>query len=345
MMDIAETTTLADREILASRLFDAPRDLVWSAWTDVRHLEQWWGPFGFTTTTRRAQIKPGGEWRFVMHGLDGTDYENIITFLAVEAPARLAYTATRGRRDQDITFEVEIAFAAEETGRGSRCARFPSMRRVTVIEKYGARGDARTHRATARPPGAAGCFVITRSFEAPLDLVWRAHTEVEHLRQWWGPKGLPCTTPRRPAAWWNLPLRPAHAGGQEMWGRFVYREIIPQRRIVWVNSFSDARRPYASSASLDWPLGMLVMASFAAQGAGTTLTLRSAPSTRATTSAASSGGLQVDGRRLRRNTTSSPPCAPPGAESRSPRRIVFTSIAARGIAMRDWAGRTLPWRV
>jgi len=90
-MDIAETTRLADREILATRLLDAPRDLVWSAWTDVRHLEQWWGPTGFTTTTRRVEIRPGGEWRFVMHGPDGTDYENIITFLEVEAPTRLVY--------------------------------------------------------------------------------------------------------------------------------------------------------------------------------------------------------------------------------------------------------------
>ena len=60
--------------MVGTRLLDAPRELVWSVWTDPKHLAQWWGPDGFRTTTSAFDFKPGGVWRFVMHGPDGRDY-------------------------------------------------------------------------------------------------------------------------------------------------------------------------------------------------------------------------------------------------------------------------------
>ena len=63
----------ADREIVISRVISAPRELVFEAFTDVRHLSRWWGPEGFTTTTRAFEFRVGGERDFVMHGPDGTD--------------------------------------------------------------------------------------------------------------------------------------------------------------------------------------------------------------------------------------------------------------------------------
>jgi uncharacterized protein YndB with AHSA1/START domain len=65
----------ADREIVMSRVIGAPRELVFEAFTRVRHLSRWWGPEGFTTTTRSFEFRVGGEWDFVMHGPDGTDYQ------------------------------------------------------------------------------------------------------------------------------------------------------------------------------------------------------------------------------------------------------------------------------
>jgi hypothetical protein len=60
------------KAIVATREFDAPRALVFEVWTDPKHLSQWWGPTGFTTTTSAFEMKVGGVWRFVMHGPDGT---------------------------------------------------------------------------------------------------------------------------------------------------------------------------------------------------------------------------------------------------------------------------------
>jgi len=79
------------RMIIATRVFNAPRELVFDAWTDQKHLAQWWGPDGFSTTTRSIDIRAGGVWRFVMHGPDGRDYENRITYVEVMKPKRLVY--------------------------------------------------------------------------------------------------------------------------------------------------------------------------------------------------------------------------------------------------------------
>src|SRR5258707_3197924 len=76
----------ADREIVISRVISAPRELVFEAFTEVRHLSQWWGPEGFTTTTRAFEFRVGGEWDFVMHGPDGTDFQEWISWTQI-APA------------------------------------------------------------------------------------------------------------------------------------------------------------------------------------------------------------------------------------------------------------------
>jgi uncharacterized protein YndB with AHSA1/START domain len=64
---------------------------VFRAWTDPAQVSVWWGPRGFTTTSHEIDIRPGGRWRFVMHGPDGTDYDNLITFVEIVAPERLVY--------------------------------------------------------------------------------------------------------------------------------------------------------------------------------------------------------------------------------------------------------------
>ena len=76
-------TAAADREIVLTRLLDAPRELVWRAFTEPEHLLKWWGPDGFTNTFHEFDLRPGGVWRFVMHAPNGTDYDNFVRFLEV----------------------------------------------------------------------------------------------------------------------------------------------------------------------------------------------------------------------------------------------------------------------
>jgi len=77
--DAPAQSATADREIVISRVISAPRELVFEAFTEVRHLSRWWGPEGFTTTTRAFEFRAGGVWDFVMHGPDGTDYQEWIS--------------------------------------------------------------------------------------------------------------------------------------------------------------------------------------------------------------------------------------------------------------------------
>jgi uncharacterized protein YndB with AHSA1/START domain len=92
------------RSIVGTRVFDAPRELVFAAWTEPQHLSQWWGPDGFTTTTHAFEFRAGGVWRFVMHGPDGRDYENRITFDEIVPPERIVYHHGGGGDVEPVQF-------------------------------------------------------------------------------------------------------------------------------------------------------------------------------------------------------------------------------------------------
>jgi uncharacterized protein YndB with AHSA1/START domain len=122
-------------------------------------------------------------------------------------------------------------------------------------------------------------FTITRVVDAPRDKVWRAWTEVEHLRQWWGPKGFAvthCKVDLRPGGIVHYCLR--MPDGAEMWGKFVYREIAKPERLVWINSFSDKDGgTTVHPMSPDWPREMLTKVTFEAQGGKTKVTVQWVP--------------------------------------------------------------------
>jgi uncharacterized protein YndB with AHSA1/START domain len=128
------------RSIITTRLLDAPRELVWKAWADPKHLAQWWGPTGFTTTTSAFDMRPGGVWRFVMHGPDGRDYENRITFNEIVKPERLVYSHDGGEDVEDVQFRTTVTF--EDLGGKTKLTMrgvFPTAaERDRVAKEYGA---------------------------------------------------------------------------------------------------------------------------------------------------------------------------------------------------------------
>ncbi|HEX6853734.1 MAG TPA: SRPBCC family protein [Streptosporangiaceae bacterium] len=102
-------SAMADREIVISRVIDAPRELVFEAFTEVRHLSRWWGPAGFTTTTRSFEFRVGGAWDFVLHGPDGTDYSEWISWTEIAPPERIALRHGESRGDPNA-FESVLTF-------------------------------------------------------------------------------------------------------------------------------------------------------------------------------------------------------------------------------------------
>jgi uncharacterized protein YndB with AHSA1/START domain len=126
--------------MVGTRLLDAPRQLVWSVWTDPKHLSQWWGPNGFRTTTSAFEFKAGGVWRFVMHGPNGRDYQNRITFDEIVKPERIAYHHGGDDDVEPVQFRTVVTF--DDLGAKTRVTLrgvFPSAEeRKRVIWEYGA---------------------------------------------------------------------------------------------------------------------------------------------------------------------------------------------------------------
>src|ERR1700722_8445011 len=100
------------REIVTTRLINAPRELVFEVWTKPEHIAKWWGPDGFTNTIKEMEVKPGGVWRFIMHGPNGMDFPTKIVYSEVVKPERLAYRVGAHDENDPNFFDVVVTFEA-----------------------------------------------------------------------------------------------------------------------------------------------------------------------------------------------------------------------------------------
>ena len=130
---------------------------------------------------------------------------------------------------------------------------------------------------TTQTAAAGSDFVISRVLDAPRDLVWKCFTDPEHMKQWWGPKGVKVVKSEmdlRPGGTYHYAMQVP--GGPVMWGKQVYREITPKDRLVFINSFSDengglTRHPMAPN----WPIETMSIFTFEDQpGNKTKFTVR-----------------------------------------------------------------------
>jgi uncharacterized protein YndB with AHSA1/START domain len=179
-------------EIVTTRLFEAPSELVWRAYTDSDHVEQWWGPVGFTTTTQEMDVRPGGLWRHTMHGPDGRDYPNRIAYTRVERPWLLAWA-----HDDDsggapwfhvtITFEVlgERTLVTMRHIFPNGAARDANIKAFGSVQGAIDTTNRLAHHLVTMPEERD--FIISREYDAPPERVWQVWTDPHHLARWWGP--------------------------------------------------------------------------------------------------------------------------------------------------------------
>ena len=130
---------LSDRELMVSRLIEGPRDVVFEAFTEVQHLSRWWGPEGFTTTTRTFEFSEGGVWEFTMHGPDGSEYPNWIQWMEIRPPEVIVLRHGEGPDDPE---QFSSTFFFEERTDGTRVilrSEFKTKElRDRAAEEYGA---------------------------------------------------------------------------------------------------------------------------------------------------------------------------------------------------------------
>lgn len=269
----------SDRVIIQDRVFDAPRALVFKAWTDAAHLPHWFGPKGFSVTTQAIDIRPGGAWQFVMHGPDGTDFANFMRFEEIVPEERLVY-AHGESPDGPAHFHVTVTFTAEGAKTRLRMRSvFPTAEACAAVKGFGAveLGQQTLDKLAARLKTMG--LSITRTLDAPRDLVYKVWSEAEHLAHWWGPKGFDLevvTLDFRPGGLFHY--RMSNADGAEMWGKFVFVEMTSPERIVYISSFSDpAGNTVQASFLPEFPLEIYNVVTLTEHGGKTTLNLAGGP--------------------------------------------------------------------
>jgi uncharacterized protein YndB with AHSA1/START domain len=273
--------TVMGRELIVTRVFQSPREIVFQTWTDPRHLSHWWGPEGFTITTQTIDVTPGGEWSFVMHGPDGTDYFNRIRYIEIVSPQRLVYSHGD---EKEESFQVTVTM--EEKGNATELtmrAVFPTAEVLEVnVKMYGAvEGAKSTLGRLAEELEALKTtnLEFIRTFKAPRDLVFKTWTDPEHLKHWWGPQGFDINIFKfdlQPGGIFHYSM--VNPDGHQMWGKFVFHEIAGPGKLVFVNSFSDTqgntvRAPFSELFTLE----ILNILTFTEQDGHTTLTMRGGP--------------------------------------------------------------------
>jgi uncharacterized protein YndB with AHSA1/START domain len=234
--------TTGDREITATRIFDAPRDLVWRAFTDPDHLKHWWGPTGFTNTFHSFDFKEGGLWRFTMHGPDGTNYENENRFIKIDWLERIVIDHLCAP-----LFRATMTF--EDLGEKTRLTfhqQFETAEIYQWIKPIAMPGlTEMLERLAARLPAIDPLrreLTISRSFDAPRALVWQAWTDPTQLAKWWGPNGFTnpiCEIDLRVGGEIHIVMRGPDGTDYPMRGMF--KEIVAPEKLVFTNFPVDAQ--------------------------------------------------------------------------------------------------------
>ena len=281
------------KALVLTRTFDAPRALVFKAWTDRDQLARWWGPRGFTNPVCEADARPGGAVRIDMTGPDGTVYPMTGVFHEVEEPERVSFSChahAEAGGETPPTFEVlgtpptfaesdgktTLSLRAVVTKAGPGTEFALSGMEQGWTESLDRLGDLVTKSTRSR---GRGFHPSLAEFNAPRDVVFRAHgPKAEHLAalvpRAKGFTMASCTVDLRPGGVFHYGMR--WPDGKVMWGKWVYREVTRPERIVHVFSFSDeagglTRNPFAP----DWPAEILTTTTFVEHNGKTTLTMRS----------------------------------------------------------------------
>ena len=243
----------AGREIISTRVFDVSRELVFQAWADPVILARWWGPKGFRNTFHEFDARPGGTWRFVMHGPDGTDYKNESVFREIEKPARIVFDHITGPR-----FRVEATFDAEaEKTRVTFRMIFESVAACDQVKGYVVEANeqnfdrlavqlellrAAVKAGHARSPQSDRELAISRIIDAPRERVFKAWTT--RLPEWWGPHGMTtpfCEMDLRPGGVFRTVMRAPD--GSEYPTKGVFLEVVENERIVFTDAYGPGWDP------------------------------------------------------------------------------------------------------
>jgi uncharacterized protein YndB with AHSA1/START domain len=276
-------------ELRIVRVYDAPVKAVWEAWTDPAQVAQWWGPRGFTITTHSKDLRPGGHWRYTMHGPDGTDWPNTTQYLEVEKEKKLVYDHG-GSDDRPALFRVTVLFSEVKGGktRMEMTMATPTAEGIEhirqVIKK--ASGNSTWDRLAEyveKEQSGREVFVIARRFEAAIDKVFEMWTVPGHFAKWIPPAGASME-------FIEGEIRPGGGtfycmvlpGGERLYGRTkileMERSADGRARLVYTQEIVDKEGKVAKHPKLPvWPEVMLTTVEMEEDAGGTRVVVRWEP--------------------------------------------------------------------
>ncbi len=264
-------------ELRLIRVYDAPAKLVWAMWTEDKHVTKWWGPRGFTLTTKSKDMRPGGKWIYTMHGPDGVDWPNMTTYHEVipykklvydhggneERPKLFTVTVTfeehKGKTVMDMTMTLDTPEAAREIKKFIKQAGGNSTwdRLAEYLE----------HEKSGKDP-----FVINRTFEAPITQVFEMWTNPKHFSQWLPPVGFTMEYFESDIKQGGTTFYKMTNGETiDHFGKMNYKEITPVHRLVYTQCFTDEKGNLSKPPfEKNWPDMILATVTFAEEGSNET---------------------------------------------------------------------------
>lgn len=243
------------KELVLTRVFDAPRELVWQAWTDPKRMMQWWGPRYFTAPTVKIDFRVGGTYLADMRAPDGKDYWSRGTYKEIVPLERIVATdsfadaeghivpATYYGMSADFALESLVTITFEEkAGKTTLTIRYAGIPEgkdydgalVGWNETLDKLGEFLEKNRTAliAEPGKQE-FTIARVFDAPRELVFKAMTDAELIPRWWGPKRFTTKVERldaRPGGGWRYVQH--DDAGKEFGFHGVYHDVKAPERVI-----------------------------------------------------------------------------------------------------------------
>ena len=193
----APTMETAPQELVLTRVFNAPRALVWKAWTDPKHLAQWWGPHHFTNPRCEIDVRAGGVIRIDMRGANGVVYPMSGVYLEIVEPERIVFTSGALDEHGHLMFEfLNTVTFAEKNGKTTFTLESRLMKSSAEAKPYLSGHKAgwgqslerlATHLSGEGTSGATEPLVVERTFQAPIEKVWQALTTTDAIQKWYFP--------------------------------------------------------------------------------------------------------------------------------------------------------------
>ena len=264
-------TTNDATTLVLTRRFDAPRQLVYDAFTQAEHIMHWFCPRDFVVLFVESDLRVGGAWRSGMRAPDGSEYIARGVYRELDPPHRLSFTHQWEANDLEPAAETVVTITLADVD-GATDLSLEQVGLATAASRdshrlgWGEALDNLARRLDAARPASDSEILITRVFNAPRQLLWEAFTQPKHIEAWFGPRGFSTRVEqydfREGGAWRYIMIGP---DGIEYPSEGVFQKIVPNEHFVTSDEFGEG---FEVAGVTELPRGIVQAFVFESMGEG-----------------------------------------------------------------------------